>query len=364
MNRQEILDYHKGGKIEINIKKPINNRKQLSISYTPGVAEVSLEIKNNPESVYKYTIKGNSIAIVTDGTRVLGLGDIGPKAALPVMEGKAALFKRFGNIDAFPVCLEKNSADEIVETVKKISPSFGGINLEDIESPKCFEIEERLSNELDIPVFHDDQYGTATPVLAALINACKVVNKKLEDIKVVINGAGAAGLSIAKLLACIGLNKVICKSVAEIIVCDTRGALYKDRFDMNKYKKQIAEITNQHIHKGQLDKVIKDADVFIGVSTANVLKKEHINLMNKNPIIFAMANPVPEIDPKDAIKYGAAVVGTGRSDYKNQINNLLAFPGIFRGALDARAKKITKEMILSAAYALASYVKKPNKNKI
>ena len=364
MNKKEILNYHKGGKIEINLKKPISNRKQLSISYTPGVANVSLEIKNHPERVFDYTMKKNTVAVISDGSRVLGLGNIGAKAAIPVMEGKAMLFKKLANVDAFPICINTQHTEEFINIVKNISPVFGGINLEDIEAPKCFEIEERLSAELDIPLFHDDQYGTATAVLAALINACKVVNKRIEDLKIVINGAGAAGLSIAKLLGCIDIDKRICKSVSEIIVCDRKGALYKDRSDMNKYKEKIAEFTNPHKHKGSLDSIIKDANVFIGVSTGNILKKHHIELMAKNPIIFALANPTPEINPDDAIKFGATVVGTGRSNYKNQINNILAFPGIFRGALDAKARKITKEMILSAAYTIADYIKKPNKNLI
>lgn len=364
MKKEDILKYHKGGKLEVKLKKPLNNKKQLSMAYTPGVAEVSLEIKNHPDKIFDYTIKGNSVAIVTDGSRVLGLGNIGTKAAIPVMEGKAILFKKLADIDAFPICINTQHAEEFINIVKNISPIFGGINLEDIEAPKCFEIEEKLSLELDIPVFHDDQYGTATAVLAALINACKVLNKKIEDVKIVINGAGAAGLSIGKILGCIDIDKRICKAAAEIIICDTKGALYKDRSDMNVYKKNIAEVTNPHFHKGSLDTVIKDADVFIGVSTGNILKRQHIKSMSKNPIIFALANPIPEINPDDAIRFGAAVVGTGRSNYKNQINNLLAFPGIFRGILDARAKKITKEMILSAAYAIAKYVKKPAKDNI
>ncbi|MEK6860419.1 MAG: NADP-dependent malic enzyme [Nanoarchaeota archaeon] len=364
MKKEEILSYHKGGKIEVNIKKPLNNQRQLSISYTPGVADVALEIKKDASKVFDYTIKSNTVAIVTDGSRVLGLGNIGAKAAIPIMEGKAMLFKKLGDVDAFPICINTQRSDEFISIVKNISPIFGGINLEDIEAPKCFEIEETLSNELDIPVFHDDQYGTATVVLAALINACKVVNKRFSDVKIVINGAGAAGLSIAKLLACIDINKKICEPVAEIIVCDTRGALYKDRSDMNKYKSKIAELTNKHMHKGPLDSAIKDADVFIGVSTGNIIKKHHIESMAKNPIIFACANPVPEIEPDDAIKFGAAIVGTGRSNYKNQINNVLAFPGIFRGALDAKAKRITKEMVLSAACAIADYIKNPTKDKI
>lgn len=364
MLEKEALNYHKGGKIGIVLKKRISNRKDLTLAYTPGVAAVSTYIKNNPKSVYDYTIKSNSVAIITDGSRVLGLGNIGAKAALPVMEGKAMLFKKYGNVDAFPLCIESQDTEDIIKIAKNISPVFGGINLEDIEAPKCFEIEERLSKELDIPVFHDDQFGTATAVLAALINASKVVHKKIEDLRIVINGAGAAGLSIAKLLACINIDKRICKSVAEVIVCDSNGTIYSGRNSLNKYKEEIANLTNRKRIKGNLYSAINEADVFIGVSTGNILKKDHIKSMNKKPIIFALSNPVPEIEPSLALKYGAAIIGTGRSNYKNQINNLLAFPGIFRGVLDARANKITKKMILSAAYTLANYVKKPTKDKI
>jgi len=346
----DALKFHekKKGKIEVISRVEVNNASDLSLAYTPGVAQPCIEIHKNPELVYTYTRKWNTIAVVSDGTAVLGLGDIGPLASLPVMEGKAVLFKKFADVDAFPIVLNTKDVDEIVDTIVKISPSFGGINLEDISAPRCFEIEEKLKQRLDIPVFHDDQHGTAIVSLAALINALKIVNKKLEDIKIVINGAGAAGTSICKLLLSYG--------VKNIVVCDRVGALYKGIENVDESKKKLAEITNPNNEKGELKDVIIGADVFIGVSAPNVLTKDMVKTMNKDAIVFAMANPTPEIFPDDAKEAGARIVGTGRSDFPNQINNVLAFPGIFRGALDARAKVINEEMKIAAALAIASSV--------
>ncbi|SHE51401.1 NAD(P)-dependent malic enzyme [Caloramator proteoclasticus] len=347
----EALKFHeeKRGKIEIISRVEVNNSSDLSLAYTPGVAQPCIEIHNNPELVYTYTRKWNTIAVVSDGTAVLGLGDIGPLASLPVMEGKAVLFKKFANVDAFPIVLNTKEVDEIVDTIVKISPSFGGINLEDISAPRCFEIEEKLKEKLDIPVFHDDQHGTAIVCLAALINSLKIVNKKLEDLKIVINGAGAAGTSICKLLLSYGAKN--------IVVCDKIGALYRGIQNVDDTKKQLAKITNPNNEKGELKDVIVGADVFIGVSAPNVLTKEMVKAMNRDAIVFAMANPTPEIFPQDAKEAGARIVGTGRSDFANQINNVLAFPGIFRGALDARAKVINEEMKIAAALAIAESVK-------
>jgi len=345
------------GKISIISKVPIKNSYDLSIAYTPGVAAPCLQIAKNKDDVYKYTSKGNIIAVVTDGTAVLGLGDIGPEASLPVMEGKAILFKQFGNVDAIPIAIASKDVDEIVRTVKLISPGLGGINLEDISAPRCFEIEERLKKELDIPVFHDDQHGTAVVVLAALINALKIVKKDISKIKIVISGSGAAGIAITKLLKNYGANN--------IILLDTKGAIYNGRIEhMNPAKIAIAKVTNPKKEKGELKDVIKNADLFIGVSGPNTLNIEAAKTMNNKSIIFAMANPTPEISPDDAKKAGAYIIATGRSDYPNQINNVLAFPGLFRGTLDVRAKTINEEMKFAAAIALANMIKNPTTDKI
>ncbi|MCH2303749.1 MAG: NAD-dependent malic enzyme, partial [SAR324 cluster bacterium] len=316
----------------------------LSIAYTPGVARVCTEIHKNPENAYKLTIKGNTVAVVTDGTAVLGLGDIGPKAAMPVMEGKAMLFKQFADIDAWPICLDTTDTEEIISIVKALAPGFGGINLEDISAPRCFEIEERLRNELDIPVFHDDQHGTAVVTTAALINALKLVRKKPKDIKVVVSGAGAAGTACSKMIMHLG--------VKNLIGCDSKGAIHNQRTDINQSKRWFADNANPDQEQGSLKEVLKGADVFVGVSAPNILDAGDIRNMEKDAIVFAMANPDPEILPEDA-RPVAAVVATGRSDYPNQINNVLCFPGIFRGALDCRAKTITEEMKLAASHAIA-----------
>lgn len=342
---------HHGGKISIKLKHPINNRDDLSMVYTPGVARVCTDIYKNPGHVYNYTIKGNTIAVLTDGTAVLGLGDIGPYAALPVMEGKAMLFKQFADIDAFPICLNTKDTEEIINITKNISPVFGGINLEDISAPRCFEIEERLRNELDIPVFHDDQHGTAVVVLAALYNALKIVKKDIDKIKIVTVGAGAAGLACVKLMIKAGVDP------KKVIVCDSKGAIYKGRKEgMNKYKDEIADITNVKKVKGAVHEAIKGADVFIGTSGPGLLTAEDIKNMGKDAIVFAMANPIPEIMPEEAQPH-AKVIATGRSDYPNQINNVLCFPGFFRGLLDSRAKMITYEMKLAASQAIATLIK-------
>ena len=335
---------HLQGKIEINNRLPLSTRDDLSIAYTPGVARVCTEIHKNPENAYKLTIKGNTVAVVTDGTAVLGLGDIGPKAAMPVMEGKAMLFKQFANIDAWPICLDTTDTEEIISIVKALAPGFGGINLEDISAPRCFEIEERLRNELDIPVFHDDQHGTAVVTTAALINALKLVRKKPKDIKVVVSGAGAAGTACSKMIMHLG--------VKNLIGCDSKGAIHNQRTDINQSKRWFADNANPDQEQGSLKEVLKGADVFVGVSAPNILDAGDIRNMEKDAIVFAMANPDPEILPEDA-RPVAAVVATGRSDYPNQINNVLCFPGIFRGALDCRAKTITEEMKLAASHAIA-----------
>jgi malate dehydrogenase (oxaloacetate-decarboxylating) len=321
----------------------------LSLAYTPGVAEPCKDIAEDPEKVYEYTVKGNMVAVVTDGTAVLGLGNIGPAAALPVMEGKALLFKSFAGVDAFPICLNTTDVDKIVEIVTMLEPVFGGINLEDIAAPACFEVEKKLKERMSIPIFHDDQHGTAVIVLAALLNALKITGKELAELSVVINGAGAAGIAIAKIMLSAGIEN--------IVICDRKGIIYKGRPEgMNWAKEEMAEVTNKENKKGDLAAALVGADVFIGVSTANVVTPEMVESMNKDPIIFALANPVPEIDPKVAKEAGARVVGTGRSDYPNQINNVLAFPGIFRGALDVRATDINEEMKLAAARALAEII--------
>ncbi|NSW92218.1 MAG: NAD-dependent malic enzyme [Firmicutes bacterium] len=348
--KEEALKLHKEwkGKIEVISKVPVANKRDLSLAYTPGVAEPCLEIQKDINLSYKYTRRWNLVAVITDGTAVLGLGDIGPEAAMPVMEGKCVLFKAFGDVDAFPLCIRSKNVDEIVNTIKLISGSFGGINLEDISAPRCFEIERRLKEECDIPIFHDDQHGTAVVVLAALMNALKIVNKNIKDISVVINGSGAAGIAVTRLLMKMGLNNVI--------LCDRQGAIYEGREGLNPEKEEMARITNFEKKKGTLRDVIAAADVFIGLSAPRIVTKEMVKSMAKDPIIFAMANPVPEIMPDEAREAGAVVVGTGRSDFANQINNVLAFPGIFRGALDVRARDINDEMKIAAAKAIASLV--------
>lgn len=347
--RDESLRKHKKwrGKIEIVSKVRINTSEDLAIAYTPGVAEPCKEISKNIEKIYDYTIKSNTVAIITDGSAVLGLGNIGSKAALPVMEGKAVLFKEFADINAFPICLDTEDPEKIIETVKLISPAFAGINLEDIAAPKCFLIEEKLKKELDIPVFHDDQHGTAIVVLAGLINALKIVGKDIKNLKVVINGAGAAGIAIAKLLLKFGIKN--------IVLCDKKGILHKDEDWLNFAQAELALKTNPEGLRGSLEKAIIGADVFVGVSAGNVVTREMIESMNDEPIVFAMANPIPEIMPDEAKRAGAKIVGTGRSDFPNQVNNVLAFPGIFKGALKCR-KQITDEMKIAAAYAIAKMV--------
>lgn len=342
------LSEEKGGKIEVISKVPITNMDELAVAYTPGVAAVSSAIAENKEDVYRYTSKRNLVAVVTDGSAVLGLGNIGPEAAIPVMEGKSALFKAFADVDAVPISLDTQDVEEIISHVKAIAPSFGGINLEDIAAPRCFEIERRLKEELDIPVFHDDQHGTAIVVLAGLINALKVAEKTIEDVKIVINGGGSAGTAIAK--------KMIHAGATNVIECDIDGAISEDDPELQERHKELASISNPDHLKGSLEEVVKDADVFIGVSAPNVFKKEWIQTMNEKAIIFAMANPTPEIMPDEAKEGGAFIVATGRSDFPNQINNVLAFPGIFRGALDARASDITEEMQIAAAQGIASII--------
>jgi malate dehydrogenase (oxaloacetate-decarboxylating) len=337
------------GKLESKSKVPVRNAKDLSLAYSPGVAEPCKDIYEKPELVYDYTMKGNMVAVVTDGTAVLGLGNIGPEAALPVMEGKAVLFKSFAGVDAFPICLNTTDVDKIVETVKLLEPTFGGVNLEDIAAPNCFVIEERLKKETNIPIFHDDQHGTAIVTVAGLVNALKLIGKKMSEIKVVANGAGAAGIAIIKLLHSYG--------VRDIIMCDTKGAIYEGRPQgMNNVKAEVAKFTNRDNLTGSLEDVIKGADVFIGVSVAGALTKEMVASMNQDSVIFAMANPVPEIMPDEAKEAGARVVGTGRSDFPNQVNNVLAFPGIFRGALDVRATHINEKMKVAAVEAIASLI--------
>ena len=353
---KKSLEEHekKQGKLEIKSKFPLNSKEDLSIAYTPGVAAVSRIIAENKDNAYKYTIKKNSVAVVTDGSAVLGLGNIGAFAALPVMEGKSILFKEFANIDAYPICLDTQDAEEIINIVKKISPGFAGINLEDISAPRCFEIEKRLQ-DIGIPVFHDDQHGTAIVVLAALINSAKLAEKKFEELNVVISGAGAAGIAIANLLTCFEI-KNSCTKVKDVILVDTKGTIYDGRDDLNPIKREIAKRTNKKKVKGVLADALIGADIFIGVSAPGILKKEMIKSMNAKPIIFAMANPIPEIMPNDAKAAGAFIVGTGRSDFPNQINNVLVFPGIFRGAIDANAVRITSSMKVAAALALSESV--------
>ena len=347
---EESLNFHKEikGKLEVLSRVKIKNEKDLSLAYTPGVAEPCREIHKNPSLAYVYTRKWNTVAVISDGTAVLGLGDIGPLASLPVMEGKSILFKEFADVDAFPIVLDTKNVDEIVETVVRIAPTLGGVNLEDISAPRCFEIEKRLKERLNIPVFHDDQHGTAIIVLSGLINALKIVNKEIKNLKIVVNGAGSAGTAITKLLLSYGAKN--------IIVCDKNGSLNRNSTYTNPYFEELSNITNPNNESGLLKDVIKSSDVFIGVSAPNILSKEMVASMNSDAIIFAMANPTPEIFPEDAKDAGAKIIGTGRSDFPNQINNVLAFPGIFRGALDVRAKEINEEMKIAAALAIANSV--------
>ncbi len=341
--------YEWQGKIEVICRAPLVTRDDLSLAYTPGVAQPCLEIQKDVDKSYELTRRSNLVAVVTDGTAVLGLGDIGPEAGMPVMEGKCALFKAFGDVDAIPLCVRSKEVDDIVNTVRLLAGSFGGVNLEDISAPRCFEIEKKLKECCDIPIFHDDQHGTAVVTLAAMLNALKVVGKKLDEIRVVTSGAGAAGIAIIRLLISMGLK--------DVVLCDRNGAIYKGRPEgMNPVKDEMAEITNQQMRKGSLEEVIKGADVFIGVSAPNCVTPEMIKSMADKPILFPMANPTPEIMPDLAKEAGAAVVGTGRSDFPNQINNVLAFPGIFRGALDVRASDINDAMKIAAAKAIASFV--------
>ena len=348
--KEEALQLHEvhQGKLAVSLKVDIETKHDLSLAYTPGVAEPCLEIAQDREQVYRYTGKGNAVAIVTDGTAVLGLGDIGPEAALPVMEGKACLFKRFGGVDAYPICLNTKDPEEIVRAVQLIAPGFGGINLEDISAPRCFEIEERLIETLDIPVFHDDQHGTAVVVLAALINGAKCLGLELPQVQTVIIGAGAAGISICKLLMKAG--------VRDITLCDRQGAIWEGREGLNGAKTAMAKVTNRAMRKGSLAEVMEGADLFIGVSGPGIVTQEMVRSMSPQAMVFALSNPVPEIMPELALAAGAKVVATGRSDFPNQINNLLVFPGIFKGALAARASRITEEMMIAAAYAIAGRV--------
>ena len=348
--REESLQKHYewNGKIEVVAKAKVNDSKSLSLAYTPGVAEPCLEIQKDYNKSYELTRRNNLVAVITDGSAVLGLGDIGPEAGMPVMEGKCVLFKEFGDVDAFPLCVRTKDVDEFVQTVYNISGSFGGINLEDISAPRCFEIEEKLKKMCDIPIFHDDQHGTAVVVSAALINATKIIGKDLGECKAVINGSGAAGTAIAKLLMTLGLK--------DVILCDRTGSIYEGRENLNASKAEIAKVTNRGMVKGGLKDAIVGTDIFIGVSAPGVLTEEMIKTMHKDPIVLAMANPTPEIMPDEAKAAGAKIVGTGRSDFPNQINNVVAFPGIFRGALDVRASAITENMKIAAAYAIASLV--------
>ena len=347
------------GKLSINSKIPLKTKQDFSLAYTPGVAEPCLHIAKNPDDIYKYTIKGNCVAVISNGTAVLGLGNIGAKAAIPVMEGKAAIFKELAGIDAFPICINSEDIEENVRTIKNISPIFGGINLEDYKAPECFEIESRLQ-DLGIPVMHDDQHGTAIVVLAGLLNALKVANKSLSKIKIAISGAGAAAIAVTKLLIKAGAD------AGNIFMVDTKGIIHEGRQDLhdNKYKLELSKILNKEKRQGNLQDAIKGADVFLGLSKPNILKKEDIQKMNKDAIVFAMANPIPEIMPDEAKSAGALIVATGRSDFPNQVNNALAFPGIFRGALDCKAKKITESMKIAAAHAIASLIPNPTKDQI
>ena len=354
--KEKALKQHEEwqGKIEVTSRAKLETPEDLSIAYTPGVAEPCLKISEDTDLSYKYARRGNMVAVVTDGTAVLGLGDIGPEAGMPVMEGKCVLFKAFGGVDAFPLCVRSKDVDEIVNTIALLAGSFGGVNLEDISAPRCFEIEKKLKERCDIPIFHDDQHGTAVVTAAAMLNALKVTGRKLEDIRVVTSGAGAAGIAIIKLLVSLGLK--------DVIMCDRKGAIYEGREGLNAEKEEMAKISNREMRKGSLAEVLKGADVFIGVSAPGTVTPEMVKTMAPNPILFPMANPVPEIMPDLAKEAGAAVVGTGRSDFPNQINNVLAFPGIFRGALDVRAKDINDEMKVAAAYAIADLIDEKDLN--
>ncbi len=357
--KEEALELHRKlrGKLTVKSKVPID-KESLRLAYTPGVAEPCKEIAKDKSKVYEYTGKGNTVAVISDGSAVLGLGNIGALAGLPVMEGKSLLFNELAGIDSIPIILDTQEPHKIIETVKNIAPSFGGINLEDIQAPKCFEVEEALQ-DIGIPVFHDDQHGTAIVVAAALINACRASGKKLTELKVVVSGAGAAGTAVTKTLMCFNIAEKLCSPVKDVIVIDSKGIIYRGRDELDFYKGWLASSTNKENRKGTVADALVGADVFIGVSRANLVTETMIKSMNKDPIVFAMANPVPEIDPILAKKAGALIVGTGRSDFPNQINNVLAFPGVFRGALDAKATKITSEMKAAAFRALADYVQKP-----
>jgi malate dehydrogenase (oxaloacetate-decarboxylating) len=348
--KEKALKAHSdwSGKIEVISRAPVKTKEDLTIAYSPGVAEPCLAIQKDVNLSYEYTRRWNMVAVVTDGTAVLGLGDIGPEASMPVMEGKCVLLKAFGDVDAFPLCIRSKNVDDIVNTVKLIAGSFGGVNLEDISAPRCFEIEKRLKEECDIPIFHDDQHGTAIVTLAGMLNALKLVKKDISDVEIVVNGAGAAAIAVTKLLMAMGLKKVV--------LCDTKGAIYEGRENLNPVKEEMAKITNLQKKKGSLKDVIAGADIFLGLSAAGMLNKDMVSSMAKDPIIFAMANPNPEIMPEEALEAGAKVIGTGRSDYPNQVNNVIAFPGVFRGALDVRASDINDEMKIAAAKAIASLV--------
>lgn len=356
--REEAIKMHKEnqGKLGVHSKVAVRNATDLSLAYSPGVAEPCLDIHEDESKAYEYTMKGNLVAVVSNGTAVLGLGNIGPKAAMPVMEGKALLFKSFADVDAFPICLDTQDPDKIVETVKLMEPTFGGVNLEDIAAPLCFDIEERLKKACNIPIFHDDQHGTAIVTAAGLLNALKLANKSIEEIRVVVNGAGAAGVAIVKLLLNMG--------VKDVVLCDTKGIIYEGRPNgMNPFKEEMASMTNKEQKQGDLANALVGADVFVGVSVAGAVTKEMVRSMNQDPIIFAMANPIPEIMPEEAKEAGALVIGTGRSDFPNQVNNVLAFPGIFRGALDVRATEINEEMKLAAVHAIAELISEQDLNR-
>lgn len=354
--REKALKAHEDwkGKIEVISRAKVDNMQDLAVAYTPGVAEPCKEISRDVDLSYKYTRRGNIVLVITDGTAVLGLGDIGPEAGMPVMEGKCVLFKEFADVDAFPLCIRTKDVDEIVNTVKLLAGSFGGVNLEDISAPRCFEIERRLKAECDIPIFHDDQHGTAIVTVAALINALKIVNKKPEDLKVAVNGAGAAAIAVSKLIMSLG--------VTDITLCDRTGAIYEGRENLNETKEEIAKISNPNKIKGGIAEIVKGADVFVGCSTAGALTQDMVKTMNKDAIVFAMANPIPEIYPDEAKEAGAKVIGTGRSDFPNQINNVLAFPGLFRGVLDVRASDINEDMKLAAAHAIADIISEDELN--
>ncbi len=354
--KEKALNAHSEwkGKLEVISRAPVATKEDLTIAYSPGVAEPCLAIQQDVNLSYEYTRRWNMVAVVTDGTAVLGLGDIGPEAGMPVMEGKCVLFKTFGDVDAFPLCIRSKNVDEIVNTVRLLAGSFGGVNLEDISAPRCFEIEKKLKEVCDIPIFHDDQHGTAIVTVAGMLNALKIVNKDISDVQIVVNGAGASAIAVTKLLMAMGLKKVV--------LCDTKGAIYEGRDNLNPVKEEMAKITNFDRKKGSLKEVIAGADVFIGLSAAGMVTKEMVKTMAKDPIIFAMANPTPEIMPEEALEAGAKVVGTGRSDFPNQINNVLAFPGVFRGTFDVRASDINDEMKIAAAKAIASLVSEEELN--